>query len=347
MSEIMSCVFAFFSPMKHKCFTAAVQTTVRSICTVSCLGFQTEDNVICHDKHIIHSSIMHLTSLFSHCWDTEKKKLLLFSHLLILHATLYGKHKRDWTPGKCISPWWNAFAAAGQQWPWEYSEATPELSLFWKWSRPRGLIRGSHAFSPLAQRVKTTSRGNHLTHFHPISTAECVHFQANGMSFCWSLWSRINPGIKTDFPGSNLPSSIDFFTLTEPVLPNLTWQPAAQWTGSTLASHRGSSPPHSLYEVKESLGRKKKRTPRCIKQRALLTENTEIKLLSLCFTSNYVFQYSATWAGTAEREKGECSGPISYHYGPVDIPLSLSDSHLWFPLAIFHRCTKRGFIIAP
>lgn len=69
--------------------------------------------------------------------------------------------------------------------------------------------------------VKTTCWGNHLTHFHPISTAECVHFQANGMSFCRSLWSRINPGIKTDFPGSNLPSSIDFFTLTEPVLPNL------------------------------------------------------------------------------------------------------------------------------
>lgn len=118
---------------------------------------------------------------------------------------------------------------------------------------------GSHTSSPLAQRVKTTSRGNHLTHFHPISTAECVHFQANGMSFCWSLWSRINPGIKTDFPGSNLPSSIDFFTLTEPVLPNLTWQPAAQWTRSTLASHRGSSPPPPppLHGAKERLGRRK------------------------------------------------------------------------------------------
>lgn len=93
----------------------------------------------------------------------------------------------------------------------------------------------------LSKESKTSSRSNHLTHFHPISTAECVHFQANGMSFCRSLWSRINPGIKTDFPGSNLPSSIDFFTLTEPVLPNLTWQPAAQWTGSTSAPHRGSS----------------------------------------------------------------------------------------------------------
>lgn len=50
---------------------------------------------------------------------------------------------------------------------------------------------------------------------------------------------------------------------------------------------------------------KEKRTPRCIKQRSLLTENTEIKLPSFCFTSNYVFQCSATWAGKAEREKGK------------------------------------------
>lgn len=70
--------------------------------------------------------------------------------------------------------------------------------------------------------VQTACRGNHLTLFHLISTAECVHFQANGMSFCQSLWSRINPGIKTDFLGSNLPSTIDFFTLTTSVLPNLT-----------------------------------------------------------------------------------------------------------------------------
>lgn len=177
----------------------------------------------------------------------------------------------DGRRAKCLSPCWKAFAAAGQQWPWDYSEATVELSLFWKWSRPGGLIRRSHTFSPLAQRVKTTSRGNHLTHFHPISTAECVHFQANGMSFCWSLWSRINPGIKTDFPGSNLPSSIDFFTLTEPVLPNLTWQPAAQWTGSTLASHRGSSPPPPppLHEVKERLGRRKKKGSQMYKTKSI------------------------------------------------------------------------------
>lgn len=59
-------------------------------------------------------------------------------------------------------------------------------------------------------------------------------FGRNGMSFYQSLWSRIKPGIKTDFPGSNLPSSIDFFTLTEPVLPNLTWQHTTQWTREHL-----------------------------------------------------------------------------------------------------------------
>lgn len=187
---------------------------------------------------------MHFTSFFSLLsreGKQQKKKSCFIFRFLIFHAMLYGKHRRQ----KRISPRWSAFAAAGQQWPWEYCGATAELSLLWKWSWPWGLIGGCHTFSPLAGGVETSSRGNHLTHFHPISTAECVHFQANGMSFCWSLWSRINPGIKTDFPGSNLPSSIDFFTLTEPVLPNLTWQPAAQWTGSTLASHRGSSPPPS------------------------------------------------------------------------------------------------------
>lgn len=127
----------------------------------------------------------------------------------------------------------------GQQWPWNHSE----WSCLWE--------NGEGA-------VQTTCWGNQLTHFHPISTAECVHFQANGMSFCRSLWSRINPGIKTDFPGSNLPSSIDFFTLTTSVLPNLTWQPAAQWTGSTLAPHRGSSPPPPPppHKVKERFGKR-------------------------------------------------------------------------------------------
>lgn len=42
--------------------------------------------------------------------------------------------------------------------------------------------------------------------------------------------------------------------------------------------------------------------PRCIEQRALLTENRGIKLPSLSFLPpNYVFHYGATWAGEAER----------------------------------------------
>lgn len=205
---------------------------------------------------------------------------------------------------------------------------------------------GSCTFSPLAWGVQTASRGNHLTHFHPISTAECVHFQANGMSFCRSFWSRINPGIKTDFPESNLPSSIDFFTLAEPVLPNLTWQPAAQWTGSTLVSHRGSVPPPSLHEAKDRYRRGGEQAPRCkknknknkTKQRAFLKENrnkASVSVLPLIMFSKMVFLGQVR----LKAKRGDCSVAISYHYGPVDISLSLSDSHLWFPPAIFCRCT--------
>lgn len=111
-----------------------------------------------------------------------------------------------------------------------HSEATAELFSALEMEGVVGVCvaGGSHGQPPpfphhlFFPPKESKNKANHLTHFHPISTAECVHFGANGMSFCRSLWSRINPGIKTDFPGSNLPSSIDFFTLTEPVLPNLT-----------------------------------------------------------------------------------------------------------------------------
>lgn len=66
--------------MKHKCLSAAAAN--HCICAVSCLSFQTEDNVICHDKHIIHSSIMHLTSLFSLLTrDSGKKCSFLHFHI--------------------------------------------------------------------------------------------------------------------------------------------------------------------------------------------------------------------------------------------------------------------------
>lgn len=93
--------------------------------------------------------------------------------------------------------------------------------LLGKWTWFAGLIHSYHTYS-LCPESEENEQVNHLTYFHPISRVECVHFLTNGMSFCRSLWSRINPGIKTDFPGSNLPSSIDFFTLMESVLPNLT-----------------------------------------------------------------------------------------------------------------------------
>lgn len=213
-------------------------------------------------------------------WGVGGGVRVLF-YLQIFSFLILNRHQRERetrAQTKCTSPRWNALAAAGQQRPWGHSEATADRSQ-------SGLTHSSHTFTPrrppiLSKESKTSSRSNHLTHFHPISTAECVHFQANGMSFCRSLWSRINPGIKTDFPGSNLPSSIDFFTLTEPVLPNLTWQPAAQWTGSTSAPHRGSSllPSSSsssvfffLFfprEVKERWRKRSgRRTPRWRKQR--------------------------------------------------------------------------------
>lgn len=98
---------------------------------------------------------------------------------------------------------------------------------------------------------------NQLTYFHPISRVECVHFLTNGMSFCRSLWSRINPGIKTDFPRSNLPSSIDFFTLTESVLPNLTWQ----WFCTMAWEHLGSSLKELLLSFLSAKWKEKKTTP--------------------------------------------------------------------------------------
>lgn len=120
----------------------------------------------------------------------------------------------------------------------------------WKWI-PRGLrIRGflpphlppvlrfpPHALSlplSLSRRAKQAAGAItwHISIQFPLPNV--FIFGPNGMSFQQSLWSRINPGIKTDFPGSNLPSSIDFFTLTEPVLPNLTWQHTAQWTREHL-----------------------------------------------------------------------------------------------------------------
>lgn len=202
------------------------------------------------------------------------------------------KHKREWAMGLnafhlvgCICSRWTTMAL--RLWLRGHGGAVPVLEME-SACRPRSWL--PHLQSPFAQKgVKTSSRGNHLTHFHPISTAECVHFQANGMSFCWSLWSRINPGIKTDFPGSNLPSSIDFFTLTEPVLPNLTWQPAAQWTGSTLASHRGSAPPPPPLFLSPWSERAKKKDSQMYKTKSIAYRKHSYKLPSLSFTLNYVF----------------------------------------------------------
>lgn len=139
-------------------------------------------------------------------------------------------------------PWWNTFAIPLQQWPRDYSQFTldfkkiffyPVLKMDHVWGTNSHSYH-THSFCPESEENEWV---NQLTYFHPISGVECVHFLTNGMSFCRSLWSRINPGIKTDFLRSNLPSSIDFFTLTESVLPNLTWQ----WFCTMAWEHLGSS----------------------------------------------------------------------------------------------------------
>lgn len=239
-------------------FSAAwsLQITVHCIFSASCLSFQSRK---CHPSWQTRYSLINNASLFPFLFLTaEKKKCVCCFIFRFPHSSCFMEDTGE------RGRWASASHLVGRHLQ-PLDNNGLETTLRPRWSCLCSGNGGPHSRAatppvPFAQRVKTTSRGNHLTHFHPISTAECVHFQANGMSFCWSLWSRINPGIKTDFPGSNLPSSIDFFTLTEPVLPNLTWQPAAQWTGSTLASHRGSSPPPPpLHEVKERLGRRKKK----------------------------------------------------------------------------------------
>lgn len=46
-------------------------------------------------------------------------------------------------------------------------------------------------------------------------------------------------------------------------------------------------------------------------------------------------------------KRGECSGAISYHYVPVDISLSLSDSQLWFPPGHFPQMHKEAVLSWP
>lgn len=184
----------------------------------------------------------------AHHRDKEKRSLLYFkmgyssSHAL-------REHTGETQPvDKCISPCTECICrsrttmaqrilgrAAAKAWKWiprglhadaRLSAATPSSGT--ALCLPRSLSR------PLSRRAKQAARAItwHISIQFPLPNV--FIFGPNGMSFQRSLWSRINPGIKTDFPGSNLPSSIDFFTLTEPVLPNLTWQHTAQWTREHL-----------------------------------------------------------------------------------------------------------------
>lgn len=108
------------------------------LCSFLCKFFQRRK---CHLSWQTHYSLINNASrhLLSHCCWVEggRKKSPLFYFQILWFYVLYGKHRREWTHGKCILPWRSAFAAAGQQWPWEYSEATEDLSLSWKMESAR------------------------------------------------------------------------------------------------------------------------------------------------------------------------------------------------------------------
>ncbi len=195
------------------------------------------------------SSILHFPFLSSAPQRQRKEGPCFILRWAILHLALCGntqERRSQWTNAFHLAQ--SAFAGAGQQWPREYSGGSRR--------RPENGFRGAcgseafcchtflqccafppHALSlplSLSRRAKQAAGAItwHISIQFPLPNV--FIFGPNGMSFQRSLWSRINPGIKTDFPGSNLPSSIDFFTLTEPVLPNLTWQHTAQWTREHL-----------------------------------------------------------------------------------------------------------------
>lgn len=180
-------------------------------------------------------------NIAGHCYAGENPCFIL--RFLVGLILRHRKLRRVGPSRQMHLPWRNTFAIALQQWPRDYSQFTldfkkiyifyPVLKVDQVWGTNSHSYH-THSFCPESEEKEWV---NQLTYFHPISRIECVHFLTNGMSFCRSLWSRINPGIKTDFPGSNLPSSIDFFTLMESVLPNLTWQ----WFCTMAWEHLGSS----------------------------------------------------------------------------------------------------------
>lgn len=240
-----SCPLLFFflhealeHPHKH---LVQLQITVRCIFTA----------------YVARSSASNLPFI-PHCW-AERLFIFRFSHSSC-HALWKTQERESSAPGKCLPTRWKAFAAAGQQWPWDYSGATVELSLFWKWSRPEASFTAATPSVPSLKESKQPAGAItwHISIQFPLQNV--FIFRLMACHFAGAFGQELILESKQIFRGAIFHQVLIFFTLTEPVLPNLTWQPAAQWTGSTLASHRGSSPPPpSLHEVKERLGRRKKK----------------------------------------------------------------------------------------
>lgn len=103
----------------------------------------------CHLSWQTHYSLINNSSqhLLSHFWEEEKKTSFIFRFCGSM-CFMENTGERGHTV--------NAFhlggvhlRLAGQQWPWEYSEANEDLSLSWKMESAReGLLRRRHTSSP-------------------------------------------------------------------------------------------------------------------------------------------------------------------------------------------------------
>lgn len=85
------------------------------------------------------------------------------------------------------------------------------------------LFPPSHAASQWEEQKKTRSQGQSPDTFPSNFHCRMCSFSVlMACHFARAFGQELNLESKQIFRGSNLPSSIDFFTLTEPVLPNLT-----------------------------------------------------------------------------------------------------------------------------
>lgn len=113
-----------------------------------------------------------------HLGDKQKRSLLCFrmgyssSHASREHTgdADDGQMHFGWAVVHLHEPDNNSIESTQEGWgedSWGYEAFA---SLQWRTLPP------SHSVSQWEEQKKPRSRANHLTHFHPISTAKCVHF---------------------------------------------------------------------------------------------------------------------------------------------------------------------------